>query len=99
MSRPQAEELSNCATTSELATRLLELQQRVAAFNSLYEEEVSALEQELTRLKVDFVRYYHAQVAGSPSVKAKRPRRAGRRSTAPRPAPEQPPDESSAQKE
>ena len=99
MSRPQAEEPSNCATTSELATRLLELQQRVTAFNSLYDEEVATLEKELTRLKEDFVRYYHTQTAGRPGATAKRPPRAGRRSTAPRLAPKQPPDESSAQKE
>jgi hypothetical protein len=97
MPRPQAEEPSTCATTSELATRLLELQQRVAAFSALYDEEITALEAELTRLKADFVRYYHAQTAGSPgAAKAKRLNRGAGRSRTPRKTPGQQPDGSSA---
>lgn len=73
------------ATTGDFAVRLLECQQRIAAFGTLYDEEVATLQAELTQLKTDFVRYYQAKreaqgviVTRAPEAKTKRSGRGGK---------------------
>ncbi len=97
----------------DIAVRLLELQQRVAAFGALYDEEITGLTEELSRLKAEFVRYYRTQAASesgkASAAKATRtnggvePSKPSRRATRRRPEqpleqpPEQPLDGSSPQ--
>lgn len=61
-SRSEKPDASN-ETPVDIAIRLLELQQRVAAFGSLYDEEITGLTEELSRLKADFVRHYKSQAS------------------------------------
>lgn len=101
MPRPHAEEPGAAAATPiDIAIRLLELQQRVAAFGSLYDEEITRLTDDLSRLKADFVRHYQdLSGGGAPAAKATRPSRGAGPSTSRRKAPKRQPNGSSAQKE
>jgi hypothetical protein len=70
------------ATTGDFAVRLLECQQRIAAFGALYDEEVASLQAEIAQLKTDFVRHYQAkreaQEATETHVAQAKPKRSGR---------------------
>jgi hypothetical protein len=101
MSRSQLDEPRDTeGTLVDIATRLLELQQRLSAFDSLYNEEITSLRDELSRLKVDFLRSYKAQAPSAPgAAKQPRSRRGGKTSRTPRETSKQQPDRSSAQKE
>ncbi len=89
----------------DIAVRLLELQQRVAAFGALYDEEITGLSEELSRLKAEFVRYYRNQAVSesgkASTARAKRasgdvaPSKPSRKAT--RRRPEQRPEEPSEQ--
>jgi hypothetical protein len=53
--------------TSSIAFRLLEMQQRLEAWDRLYNQEVVTLQRELDQLKANFVRQQQAQAeAGKP---------------------------------
>ena len=105
MPRLQSEDINASTTTTPLepidfAIRLLELQQRVAAFGTLYDEEVTGMNQELTQLKADFVRQYQAQTPSKPgAATAKRPSRGAGSEKAPRKTSKKRPKGSSAQEE
>jgi hypothetical protein len=74
------------AVTSSIAFRLLEMQQRLEAWDRLYNEEIVTLQRELAQLKANFVRLQQMQQA---QAGADRPRR--RRT--PRKARETPPSD------
>lgn len=73
MARPQAENAEEPNSTvlapMDIAIRLLKLQQRIAALDILYDEEVTGLTKELSRLEADFIRHYQAMTPGKPMPK------------------------------
>ncbi|HEU5349259.1 MAG TPA: hypothetical protein VFU63_11670 [Ktedonobacterales bacterium] len=73
MARPQAknadEPNSTVLAPMDIAIRLLKLQQRVAALDILYDEEVTGLTKELSRLEADFIRHYQAMTSVKPAPK------------------------------
>jgi hypothetical protein len=89
---PQAGDPStNVSASLDIAVRLLEFQQRMAAFDRLYNEEISGLAEGLSQLKADFVRQNRAQAQGTTmATEPKRSRRGARRPKAPRSVPKQP---------
>ncbi len=100
MIRPQTDDPNTPTSLEDIAIRLLELQQRLTAFDSLYNEEISGLSTELTRLKADFLRHYKAlPPSESEAAKTQRSSRGAGRSKMPRKMPKQQSDRSSAQKE
>lgn len=105
MPQPQSEDANASTTTTpiepiDIAVRLLELQQRVAAFGTLYDEEVTGMNQELSQLKADFVRHYQAQASSKPGpATAKRSSRGAGSAKSPRKTSRKRPNGSSAQKE
>jgi hypothetical protein len=73
------------------AVRLLEFQQRMAAFDRLYNEEITKLTELLSELIAEFLRQYQAPAQGSASTtKPKRSRRKAGRPETPRGAPRRP---------
>jgi hypothetical protein len=71
MPQSPAEELDiTRLTETDIAVRLLELRQRMAAFDSLYDEEITCLTRELSQLEADFIRHYQTPGArpGTKSV-------------------------------
>jgi hypothetical protein len=60
------------AVMSSIAFRLLEMQQRLEAWDRLYNEEIVTLQRELAQLKANFVRLQQMQQA---QAGADRPRR------------------------
>lgn len=82
MPRPRRDE-SDVPTTSlvDIAVRLLDFQQRLTAFDLLYDEEITGLTKELTQLKVDFLHHYKALPPDEiGAVKVERPHRSARSS-------------------
>ncbi|HEX9038463.1 MAG TPA: hypothetical protein VF808_15885 [Ktedonobacterales bacterium] len=68
MYRPQADDPDNSTPSlSEFAIHLLELQQRLNAFDSLYNEEVMGLSRDLTQLKAEFLRHYRTSAMARPA--------------------------------
>lgn len=65
---------------SSIAFRLLEMQQRLEAWDRLYNQEVGTLQRELAQLKADFVRLQQAQMQGD-KPKRQRPSRKTRDTT------------------
>jgi hypothetical protein len=62
--------------TSSIAFRLLEMQQRLEAWDRLYNQEVVVLQRELAQLKATFVRQQQAQQqAQQAQAEADKPRR------------------------
>jgi hypothetical protein len=75
----------------EIAVRLLELQQRMAAFDRLYNEEISKLTEQLSELIAEFLRQYQPPAQGSAlATKPKRSRRKAGGPETPRGAPRRP---------
>ena len=74
--------------TSSIAFRLLEMQQRLEAWDRLYNQEVVALQSELAQLKANFVRLQQMQQMQQTQARADRPRR-----RTPRKARETPPSD------
>lgn len=70
--------------TSSIAFRLLEMQQRLDAWDQLYNQEVVVLQRELAQLKASFVRQQQAQAQAEAEVR--KPRR-GRTATKSRETP------------
>ena len=89
---PQAGDTStNVSASLDIAVRLLEFQQRMAAFDRLYNEEISGLTEGLSQLKADFVQQNRAAAQGTTMATAPRQSRRGtRRPKSPRSTPEQP---------
>jgi|GEM_PF-6403384 hypothetical protein len=58
MDQPPIKETPSIQTTAsdDMAFRLLELQQKLEAWDRLYNEEIVGLRKELSQLKADFVR-------------------------------------------
>jgi hypothetical protein len=61
--------------TSSIAFRLLEMQQRLEAWDRLYNQEVTTLQRELAQLKANYVRQQQAQA----QAEKPRPRRTSRK--------------------
>jgi hypothetical protein len=75
----------------DIAVLLLELQQRMAAFDRLYNEEISGLNENLSQLKAEFIRQYQPPAQGPASArKPKLSRRKAGRPETPRSAPRRP---------
>lgn len=73
MSQPPEEDST---TLLSIATRLLEMQQRMAAFDRLYNQEIADLSQGLADLKNEFVQHHlRPAIALDVAAGAKRPRR------------------------
>jgi hypothetical protein len=95
MSRPHAGQPPGAATAqtelTDIAIHLLEFQQRLNAFDSLYNEEVGGLTRDLARLKAEFLQRLQAQSAPEPRDRRDRRDRRSRPGAsspkAPRPGP------------
>jgi hypothetical protein len=63
MSEPSTDQASAAANAAwaETAARLLELQQKLDAWDRLYNEELSEIRKELSRLTAHYVREYQAK--------------------------------------
>ncbi len=84
MSQPPEEETTSLLN---IAARLFEMQQRMAAFDRLYNQEIADLEQGLTKLKDEFVQHHlRPAVALDVDVGVKRPRRKAQGTRPTRPA-------------
>jgi hypothetical protein len=62
--------------TSSIAFRLLEMQQRLEAWDQLYNQEVVMLQRELAQLKANFVRLQQAQAQAYKPRRRRAPRKA-----------------------
>jgi hypothetical protein len=62
--------------TSSIAFRLLEMQQRLEAWDQLYNQEVVMLQRELAQLKANFVRLQQAQAQAYKPRRRRTPRKA-----------------------
>jgi hypothetical protein len=62
--------------TSSIAFRLLEMQQRLEAWDRLYNQEVGVLQRELAQLKANFVRLQQTQAQGDKPRRKRAPRKA-----------------------
>jgi hypothetical protein len=88
---PRNDDDSTGSTPLDFAVRLLEFQQRMAAFDRLYNEEITKLTELLSELIAEFLRQYQALAQGSASTtKPKRSRRKAGRPETPRGAPRRP---------
>jgi len=70
------------SVTSSIAFRLLEMQQRLEAWDRLYNQEVTTLQKELAQLKANYVRQQQAQA----QAEKPRPRRTSRKTRKPTPS-------------
>ena len=61
--------------TSSIAFRLLEMQQRLEAWDRLYNQEVVTLQRELDQLKANFVRQQQAQAEAGKHRRQRTPRK------------------------
>ena len=61
---------------SGIAFRLLEMQQRLEAWDRLYNQEIGTLQRELAQLKANFVRLQQAQAQGDKPRRQRAPRKA-----------------------
>lgn len=98
MSQPPEEETTSLLN---IAARLFEMQQRMAAFDRLYNQEIADLEQGLTKLKDEFVQHHlRPAIAVDAEAGGKRPRRKAQNTRMTRPARSQRPSaETSVEKE
>ena len=88
MADTQEEGSAATAARLDIAVRLMALQERLAAFDRLYNEEIAGLTEGLHQLKADVVREYTASAGGKPPpTPPKRSRRAPRPPRAPRSTP------------
>jgi fructoselysine-6-P-deglycase FrlB-like protein len=62
--------------TSSIAFRLLEMQQRLEAWDQLYNQEVVMLQRELAQLKATFARQQQAQAQAGKPRRGRTPRKA-----------------------
>jgi hypothetical protein len=77
MSEPSADQTppTTDMAWAETASRLLELQQKLDAWDRLYNEELSALRKELSHLTANYMREYRAR---RPPGQRRRPQRTDR---------------------
>ena len=90
---PAGDPSTNVSASLDIAVRLLEFQQRMAAFDRLYNEEISGLAEGLSQLKADFVRQNRGPAQGTTTATELQRSRRGRGTRRPkvsRSAPEQP---------
>lgn len=66
--------------TSDIAIRLLEFQQRLDAWDRLYNEEIVGMRRELSQVKADFVSRLHEHRASLAPLARRRRRKGGKAS-------------------
>jgi hypothetical protein len=97
---PRKDDDSTGSAPLDFAVRLLEFQQRMAAFDRLYNEEITKLTELLSQLIADFLHQHEppAQSSASTTKPTRTRGKAGRRET-PRGAPRRPAGKKAPQKE